>query len=105
METQTPAELLHENRHGFRGSQEHDEVDARNVDALIEEIDDEQDRHAASREFLDGRDPVGGVRTGVHGKRRNAGRRKHPRHVPGMVDGYAEAERRVAGMTSKVLDR
>jgi hypothetical protein len=32
--TQTPAELLNENRHRFRGPEKHDEVDARNVDAL-----------------------------------------------------------------------
>ena len=76
------------------GPQEQDRVDLGQVDALVEQVDGEEDVDLAAREALARLRPsLGGAVARRHRQRRDAGLVERVGHELGVVDADAEAER------------
>ena len=87
---QTPSQLLNEQCGAVRGPQHEQGVHSWHVNALVEEVDGENDSHPTGRQIAKGRAPllVGRIRPNRH--RRNARCREDSRHESRMLDADAE---------------
>lgn len=90
---QAAAELLDEQRRAVGRAQQQERVDARQVDALVEEVDGEQHLQAAVAEVAQRLLALRGGRVGPNGHRGETRVAEHARHVARMVDAHAEAQR------------
>jgi hypothetical protein len=92
MEPQPAAELLEEHGRALRRTQEEDSVDARDVDALVEEVHGEECLDRALLQAADGGVALLGERLTGRRHARDARTREGARHEARVVDAHAEPE-------------
>lgn len=90
---QAATELLQEHRHRLGWAQEHHEIDARDVDPLIEQVDREQHSYVAASQPLDCLGSLRTVGARVNGERSDACLVELFCHEPRVFDRDAEPER------------
>ena len=90
---QAASQLLEEEGRAVRGAQEEEGVDDGQVDALVEQVDREDDIHPACREIRQSGSALLVRAVGPDGNRADARLVEQPRHVARVLDAHAESER------------